>query len=329
MNDIEQALIDKGYIPWFKSQIIRMGILDLLGGYGPGDLIRFLDSQKDLGGDLKALRRVAQVWTDSSQPFDVGESGTIYRFVSFYSWKNHIHRPIVMGGTLTNRVKKMGAGPEIVHWPLAKLLTLEGGTTQWATMAILMGNEEVLSEVPFYLQQTYDAKTHHFGRRHSGEVWIPQRDPTLIAQVREYVRFLETGKIHIWPDRLGDCDLACFLMAFGVMTPKDAKKIWPQIQYHESNRVREMKRTMPFYLEEPYFVRYCLWKIFGRRHIRSDDHRVVQAGAMRIQSMDLSAPISDIKKRFRDPDCVNKTWPRFWDALDAIRDFAQANIIPR
>jgi hypothetical protein len=309
MSIISDYVIGKGYIPWFKSQIIRMGILDLLGSYGPGDLIKFLDSQEDLGGDLKALRRIVEVWSDSSKPFDVGESGTIYRFIRTYTWKYGIDRPIFISGNLKKRVEEMGATPEIIHWPLKKKLTLEGGTTQWATMAILMGNEEVLPEVPFYIQQTYDAKLHHKERRSRGLVWEPQRDPTLTAQVEEYVRFLKTGKISIKPTKLGDCDLACFLMAFGVMTPEEAKELWPMIQFHESNRVKEMREALE---------QLRLGEV-----ICTDDHRVVQALAMRVQSADLKIPIDAIKQRFHNPSCVNKTWPQFWNLMADIPNILQ------
>lgn len=309
MSIVSDYIVSKGYIPWFKSQIIRMGILDLLGGYGPGDLIKFLDSQMDLGGDLQALRRVAEVGNDRSKPIDVGESGTIYRFVRFYLWKYGIDQEIVMGGTLTKRAKEMGATPEIIHWPLAKLLTLEGGTTQWATMAILMGNKETLREIPFYIQQTYDAIEHWEKQRKCGMVWVPQRDPTLIAQVEGYASFLKTGKINIQPTRLGDCDLACFLMAFGVLTPEEAKEIWPQIQFHESDRMLEMTRTAR--------------EILRRGIIHTNDHRVAHANAMLLRYLNPKISIYAIKQKFSNPDCVNKTWPRFWDLLADMPNILQ------
>ena len=108
---------------------------------------------------------------------------------------------------------------------------------------------------------------------------------------------------------MGDCDLACFLMAFGVLTPKEAKRLWPQIQYHESNRIKEMTRTS---------------RDLGRGDIvYSDDHRVVQADAMWLQSLNLKRPVDAIKQRFHNPNCVNKTWPRFWDFLIDIPNILQ------
>ena len=50
----------KDYIPLDKSWIIRMGVLDIIQGYD--DITSFLDSQDNLGGDLKALRRVVESW---------------------------------------------------------------------------------------------------------------------------------------------------------------------------------------------------------------------------------------------------------------------------
>jgi 5-enolpyruvylshikimate-3-phosphate synthase len=45
------------------------------------------------------------------------------------------------------------------------------------------------------------------------------------------------------------------------------------------------------------------------RIINSEDHRVVQAIAMRYFFNELW------RGDFVNPDCVNKTWPRFWDFL--------------
>ena len=88
MREINKEEIEQ-FIPLDKSWVIRMGILDLTINpekYSK-DIKNFLDSQTDLGGDLKALKMVAEKW-DTDEHLDVGESGTIYRFVKFYNWLN-------------------------------------------------------------------------------------------------------------------------------------------------------------------------------------------------------------------------------------------------
>ena len=297
------------YVPLDKSWTIRMGFLDITRGYGSKDILHFLESQKDLGEDIKALARVASIW-NTKEPLDVGESGTIYRLVRFYIWKEKIDREIITRGTLTKRVKEMKAGPEIVTWHLKQLLTLEHGTTQWATAAILFGNSETLPEVPFYLQKTYDSLAHWNSQRKKGKVWIPQKDVTLSTQVKEYISYLKTGKISIVSHRLGDCDLYCFLRAFNRITRKEGEVIWPQLKSHESDRFLEMERT----LEE----------LYSGNIIHSRDHRVVQAEAMLLQSRDKSKGAKELKKYFSNPDCVNKTWPQFWEFMDYCKDISKS-----
>ncbi len=302
------------YIPLDKGWIIRMGFLDLTRGYGLKDLIEFLNGQNDLGGDVRALRMVAESWKDAFKPLDVGESRTIYCLVRFYLWKQDVDRKIITRGTLTKRVEEMEATANIVRWPLARLLTLEKGTSQWATAAILCGNTEKLPDISFYLQKTYDALLRWTSWRKKGLIWMPQTDPTLTTQALEYISFLKTGKIFIRPNQLGDCDLYCFLRAFNAITNEEGLKMWPQVQTHESNRIEEMERTLN--------------ELYTGKIIISDDHRVVQANAMLLQSLymstnshNLGTVVDIVKNKFNNPGCVNKTWPKFWDFLKDIHKF--------
>ena len=97
---MEHKLIEQEYIPLDKSWIIRMSVLDLLNGYD--DAVRFLEKQKSLSDDLKALHRALVAWkTDKS--IDVGESGTLYRFLKFASWKLGLNNKFILHGTLKNR----------------------------------------------------------------------------------------------------------------------------------------------------------------------------------------------------------------------------------
>ena len=81
---MEELLTDKALIPLDKSWIIRMGFLDIISGRR--DILTFFNSQANLNDDLLALKRVAETW-DTGDEINVGESGTIYRFFKFASWK--------------------------------------------------------------------------------------------------------------------------------------------------------------------------------------------------------------------------------------------------
>ena len=61
-----------------------MGVLDIINGYSDIDL--FLNLQKNLNDDLLSLKRCSLDWKTKKE-IDVGESGTLYRFLKFISWK--------------------------------------------------------------------------------------------------------------------------------------------------------------------------------------------------------------------------------------------------
>jgi len=294
---VETYLIDKGYIALDKSWIIRMGILDLMNGYS--DINNFLKSQHNLGGDLKALQRVIDSWNNLSQPIDVGESGTIYRFVKFYTWKNKINREIKISDTLINRAKR-GAicdNPEIVNFSPEELLKLDNQTSQWATMAFLLGDRRKVKNPPFKLQVTYDAVEHWEQQRKEGESWIPRVDPTLLSQALAFLRKISGEELNFNPEQAEDY---CFARAFDVITREQGKQLYPSLEGHETPRFEEMEKSLN--------------EAKSGKIISSEDHRVVQAIAMRY------FPEGFKGSNFANPDCVHKTWPKFWDFLADVEN---------
>jgi len=290
--ELKTYLINHEHIPLDKSWIIRMGILDLINS--KKDILRFLESQQNLGGDLKALQRIIVSWNDSSQPLDVGESGTIYRFVRFYTWKHKINREIKISDTLAKRVKR-GAicnNPEIVNWQIEELLKLDNQTSQWATMAYLLGDRRKVKNPPFKLQVTYDAVEHWEQQRKKVKSWEARVDPTILNQALAFIDYLRTGKIKFSPEQAEDY---CFARAFDVMTQEQGMKLYPSLEGHETPRFDEMEKS--------------LIEAKSGKIISSEDHRVVQAIAMRYFLNRLG------RSNFAKPDCVNKTWPKFWDFL--------------
>ena len=202
------------YIPLDKSWIIRMGVLDIIRGYG--DITSFLDSQDNLGGDLKALRRVVESFKDTTKPFDVGESGTIYRFVRFYTWKNGNNPEIKISDTLVERIAR-GAicnNPNILNWTPEELGRLDFGTTQWQTMSYLLGDRRKVTNPKYKLQVTYDAVDHWEKTRAEGNAWKPRKDPTLHNQALAVINYLKTGKMEFIPEQAEDY---CFARAFSML----------------------------------------------------------------------------------------------------------------
>ena len=116
----KSELIKNGLIPLDKSWITRMGILDLVNGYS--DINVFLENQKNLGDDLTALKKICDDWKRSTT-IDVGESGTLYRFLQFASWKLKLNKKFITHKTLRDR--DITDNPTIVDYPLKELLKIQ------------------------------------------------------------------------------------------------------------------------------------------------------------------------------------------------------------
>ena len=176
---------------------------------------------------------------------------------------------------------------EIINWSLKDLLKLDNGTSQWASVAVLMGNKEVIENIPYKLNITYGALEHWTWQRRRGECWNVKYDETIEKQAMSYVGFIETGRMVFVPCHSEDY---CFARAFDLMTKEEGEKRWPSLKGHETNRIEEMENT----LKEDI--------------VTSKDHRVIQALVMKHRNN-----IEVVHK-----DAVKKSWPRFWDFIKEI-----------
>ncbi len=283
----------KKYIPLDKSWAMRMAILDLL--HGKSDRAeRLLDEQELLSDDLRALKRILVEW-DKEEVIDVGESGTIYRYLQFISWKEGLIKEFHTHKTLKNR--KITNNPEIVFYSQSKLLTLDNGTSQWASISALCGDQERIENPPFKLALTYEAIDYWNKKNLYNQDWEFRFDQTIFEQAKSLLDFIKKGKITFIPKQAEDY---CFARAFNLITKEAGEKMWPSLRGHESDRINEMEKELRNYNQE--------------RTIESQDHRVVQAIAMK-------GMVDKKKVQFRFPKAVNKTWPQFWDFLENVSDF--------
>jgi hypothetical protein len=268
-------MIPKKYIPWDKSWTIRMGVLDLLNGYD--DTEKFLKKNwNTLSDDLKSLYYAGLDWV-TNQPVRVGESGTLYRFLKYASWKLGLEKNFILEGTLKNR--QITNNPDIVNYSLEKLLELDKGTSQWASIAVIMGNTEKIENPPYKLRVTYQALLHWNKRREQGLTWKPRYDETILNQAKAFIEILKTGKTNWKPLQAEDY---CFAKAFNIKVEN-----YSSLEGHESNRVKEMEIMM------------------NKKIIDSKDHRVVQAISMKRKTKG-----EEITVKY--PEVVNKSWPQFW-----------------
>lgn len=281
-----QTLIERGYIPLDKSWIIRMGVLDLVSGRD--DIKRFLEKEKDLSDDLLALKRAVDIWR-TDEPIDVGESGTLFRFLRFATWVSDTQKTFIKRGTLAMR--NICDDPSIVHWPIAKLLTLDNNTSQWASAAVLCGNNEKIENPPYKLALTYEAVEHWKQRRAIGKNWEPRYDETILRQAEAFLKIKNGEQATFEPEQAEDY---CFARAFDFITRDEGLRRWPSLIGHESNRIEEMELELE--------------NAKQKRPIASRDHRVVQAIAMLGRT-------ENKKYNFLYSECVSKSWPQFWEFL--------------
>jgi len=210
---------------------------------------------------------------------------------AFVSFANRDDFPVFISS-----IKEMCDNPEVVNWPVDKLLMLDNGTSQWASAAILLGGEGniEMSSLPFKAKLSLEALKHWKERRKKGLLWEPRYDETIHLQAISFIELIKTGKLEFEPNHSEDY---CFARAFNIMTKEQGGEKWPSLKGHESDRLVEM---------EKYLI--CFEK---GDEIDSKDHRMIQAIAM-------LGKFKNKNVKFSHPGCVSKTWPQFWDFLRSV-----------
>lgn len=285
------------FIPIDKSRAIRYGVLDMLAG---GHLVRSVLSGNycDLSDDLKVLLLASYQWEADAPYINVGESATLLRCLKFACWKLRRRTGFVADGSLQKR--EVCDNSEIIRLPISELLKLDHGTTQWATAAALAGSgmKERIPDPPPKLAFTYEIIDRWV---QAGIVPgdLMRKDDTIMRQATVYLNYLGTGKVEFKPLHSEDY---CFARALGVIrlagdgvstiSISEASKRWPSLQGHESDRIKEMEDALN--------------EIADSKPVSSKDHRVVQAVVMRTGGA----------AKVLYPQCVTKSWPRFWEFID-------------
>lgn len=283
------------HLPVFdNSWVIRIGLLDVMAGSTRTiDLLEETAKSTPVGEDLEALARVSRQWL-SGEDLDVGESGTIYRFFKFASWIETAENPdapvrkFKKSGSLKTR--EITDDPSIINLPIEELLLLDGETTQWASVAILLRgaapDARRLSTEPKY-QLSLDAKSHWLQSRILGTECEFYSDSTINNQAIAFLNAIKFARFEYTPLQAEDY---CIARAYGLMTAAQGDELWPKLRKHESDRIESMELAIE--------------QATTGKIITVNDHRVVQAIAMRF-----GLP----RARFKYPDCVAKSWPRFWE----------------
>lgn len=279
-------------IPLDKSWLMRVGTLDLIHGYD--DIAEFLNREKYLSEDIHALKLAADAWPNKRSIY-VGESATLFRFLSFISWQNSLHKDFETSGTLRRRA--VTVEPAIINFSQEELLNLDNGTSQWASAKALAGDKERLPNPPYKLALTYEAIDHWQSQRDQNLVWVPRQDPTINQQAATFIDILRGDRPEFEPRQAEDF---CFALVFGFISLKEAGQLWPSLIGHESNRLKELPEMVD--------------KAKNGQEVNSRDHRVVQA-------LGMWAITEEMEVKFTYPQAVNKSWPRFWEFVNSYKTY--------
>jgi hypothetical protein len=304
----------KNLIPLDKAWAIRMGFLDIVRG--ERNFIPQIEGRPDLNNDIEAMIKASKQWNNSDE-IDVGESGTLFRYLQFASWKLDLNKEFIKHKTLLQR--DMNTDSRVVDWSIDKLLELDFGTTQWASAAILLGATDEIPADNYFLQMSKEALEKY----ESGD-YEARKDQTFLRQVETFLEILKSratvegvAENEIGSENQNESEGApkhrsniefkmmhpddyCFAQAFGFTNREEGARMWPALEGHESNRPEEMEIVLQQYK--------------NGETIESNDHRVVQAVAM----LSFVEKGSVSKEDFANPNCVAKSWPMFWDFIDFI-----------
>jgi len=279
-------LIEKELIPLSKYWSARLGFLDIINN--TKCFIPLIENRKDIGDDLKVMIKISKEWKNKNE-HNVGEAGALFRLLQFASWKFKLNKKFIKEKTLISR--KICNNPDIVNWPIDKLLELDNNTPQWASASVLTGSKDKVPD-NFFLNLSKEAINYYNQVRKNGGFCELRYDETLLLQAEAFLDLLTNGKTDFKPKQQDDY---CFARAFKLINKEEGEKRWTELRGHESDRLEEMELMIE--------------RLENGEDISSKDHRVVQAIAM-------LALLKNKKAKFSFTDCVSKSWPQFWEFLE-------------
>ncbi len=276
-------------IPLDKSWVIRCICLDIIH---ENSCYKTVLENYRLSDDIFRAKFAAENWK-TSRHLSVGESATLLRFLRYISWKQQFPKTFHMRGTLKNR--NVSFDKNILNMSFEELLKLDGGTSQWASIAYLCGKREGLpKEVPFKLQTTIDV-VNHYKQKRKGRTWSVELDNTIRHQIQHFYDIVYNRTSYWIPKQAEDY---CFARAFELITAEEGLNRWPSLLNHESNRIVEMEKEIK--------------NLKSSNVISSSDHRVVQA--LVLKRITEGGTFSCM-----NPQCVSKSWPEFWDFVNNLK----------
>ncbi len=228
---------------------------------------------------------------------------------SYLSWKQKANKRFKTSKTLADG-RGITLNPEFIDrekWPLEALLDLPEKTTQMASAVLLLDEDppsiegiNLTEHQRHFLELTIRERKYWKERKMKGYRWHFVYDETIERQATAFLNNMRTGEMNFVAKQAEDY---CFARAFGVMMPEEGEYRFPTLRGHETNRIREMERSMLLYRTEGV--------------VDSPDHRIVQAIAM-------LAIVENKDIVIKTDKAVEKTWPQFWRFLEDYERFTSS-----
>lgn len=294
---LESQPVHLAYLPIDKTYVRVLLALDYKHGFS--DSRQILAQHTDIGALPDDTRTFLQALEDYAldRPVRVGEGGANYRTMLYLSQLDGITPDFVKEGSLKER--SIYEGDDLTTRSNEDLLELDAGTTQYLIARLIW--DDLIMVPPHLIAREYKlqvaqaAQHHWYNQREQEKAWAPPVDATIQRQAELYLRATTLGfkDATFYMEQAEDY---CFARAFGYVEPEEAEELWPKLRYHESYRIATMEEAID--------------QATSGRIITANDHRVVQAIAMRFGLGEA---------RFAQPACVTKSWPRFWEFIQMVR----------
>jgi hypothetical protein len=294
----EQLLLPdfEATIPLDKTYMRIMLALDDMHSFTDTDEI-IQPYNSELPDDTRMFRLALEDYS-ADEPIRVGEGGANYRTMLYRSLIDSTPRSFVKDGSLVGR--NIYQEVDLLTMTNTQLLGLNRGTSQYLSARFLWDPEAQISSSEinshYKLKIVKEAVEHWYDARQKGEPWSPRKDVTIRRQAESYLKMHSTLELdtNFYMEQSEDY---CFARVYGLATPADGERKWPALRDHESDRINSME--------------IAIEQATTGQIINVNDHRVVQAIAMRF-----GLP----PERFKHPDCVKKSWPRFWEFISLARE---------
>ena len=173
---------------------------------------------------------------------------------------------------------------------------LDKNSSQWSSIKVLCG------------EKVRDNRYHVNLARRVKDVWdngdldklLMEDDHTLKNQIKYALDLnFRIKNLRLFEyDNLKNPEDAPFAVVFDQITIKQALKKFPTLRHHESNRVKELRKSIYQYENEEL--------------VTTDDHRIVMAIALYEKFKRSGKP----NHLFAHPECVAKSCPKFWGILN-------------